>query len=84
MRSLATQLSLGYKADADIDQATEFTYKVDRKIFQTMITNMDWIEESEIRKFQVALRADRTHRNQDKFHKRPQSWVCSHLEFSYL
>ena len=33
----------------------DFTYKLDRKLFQTMITNMDWSEESEIRKFQVAL-----------------------------
>ena len=60
MRSLATQSSLGYKIDADIDQAMNFTYKLDRKTFQTMITNMDWIEESEIRKFQMALRADPT------------------------
>ena len=50
MRSLATQSSLGYEVDADIDQAMDFTYKLDRKIFQ----------ESEIRKFQVALRADPT------------------------
>ena len=35
-----------------------FTYKLDRKLFQTMITNMDWSEESEIRKFQVARKAD--------------------------
>ena len=60
MRSLATQVSLGYKPDADIDQAMDFTYKLDRKFFQTMITNMDWIEESEIKKYQVALRADST------------------------
>ena len=60
MRSLATQSSLGYKIDADIDQAMDFTYKLDRKSFQTMIINMDWIEESEIRKFQMALRADPT------------------------
>ena len=60
MRSLATQSSLGYKTDADIDEAMDFTYKLDRKIFQTMITNMDWIEESEIGKFQLALRADPT------------------------
>ena len=60
MRSLATQSSLGYKIDAEIDQATDFTYMLDRKTIQTMITNMDWIEESEIRKFQTALRADPT------------------------
>ena len=60
MRSIATQASLGYKPDADIDLAMDFTYKLDRKLFQTMITNMDWIEESEIRKYQVALRADST------------------------
>ena len=58
MRSLATQLSLGYKTNADIDQAMDFTYKLDRKIFQNMITNMDWIEESEIRKFQLARKVD--------------------------
>ena len=58
MRSLATQSSLGYKTNADIDQAMDFIYKLDRKIFQNMITNMDWIEESEIRKFQVARKAD--------------------------
>ena len=50
MTSIARQVSLGYKSDADIDQAMDFTYKLDRKLFQTMITNMDWIEESEIRK----------------------------------
>ena len=60
MRSIAAQVSLGYKPDADIDQAMDFTYKLDRKLFQTMITNMDWIEQSEIRKYQVALRADST------------------------
>ena len=60
MRSLATQVSLGYKPDANIDQAMDFTHKLDRKLFQTMIRNMDWIEESEIRKYQVALRADST------------------------
>ena len=38
----------------------DFTYKLDRKTFQTMITNMNWIEDLEIRKFQVALRADPT------------------------
>ena len=52
--------SLVYKIDANIDQAMDFTYKLDRKTFQTMITNMDWIEESEIQKFQMALRADPT------------------------
>ena len=36
----------------------DFTYKLDRKLFQPMITNMDWLEESELRKFQVALKAD--------------------------
>ena len=41
MRSLATQSSLGYKIDADIDQAIDFAYKLDRKTFQTMITNID-------------------------------------------
>ena len=60
IRSLATQVSLGYKPDADIDQAMDFTYKLDRKLFQTMITTIDWIEESEIRKYQVALRIDST------------------------
>ena len=60
MRSIATQVSLGYKPDADIDQAMDFTYKLERKLFQTMITNMDWIEEAEIRKYEVALRADST------------------------
>ena len=60
MRSLATQSSLGYKINADIDQATDFSYKLDRRTFQTMITNMDWIEESGIRKFLTALRADPT------------------------
>ena len=60
MRSIATQVSLGYKPDADIDQAMDFTYKLERKFFQTMITNMDWIEEAEIRKYEVALRADST------------------------
>ena len=59
-RSLATQSSLGYKTDGDIDQAMDFSYKLDRKIFRSMITNMDWIEKSEIRRFQVALRADST------------------------
>ena len=53
MRSIATQASLGYKPDADIDLAMDFTYKLDRKLFQNMITNMDWIEESEIRKYQA-------------------------------
>ena len=38
----------------------EFTYKLDKKLFQTMITNMDWIEKSEIRKYEVALRTDST------------------------
>ena len=38
----------------------DFTYKLDRKSFLPMITNMDWLEESEIRKFQVALIADAT------------------------
>ena len=37
-RSLATQHLFGNKLDADIDQALDFTYKLDRKIFQTMIT----------------------------------------------
>ena len=60
MTSIARQVSLGYKSDADIDQAMDFTYKLDRKLFQTMITNVDWIEESETRKYQVALRADST------------------------
>ena len=41
MRSLATQSSLGYKIDADIDQAIDFTYKLDKKTFQTMISNID-------------------------------------------
>ena len=59
-RSLATQSSLGYKIDADIDQAMDFTYKLDRKTFHTMITSTDWIEESGIWKFQTALRADPT------------------------
>ena len=59
-RSLATQHLLGHKLDTDIDQAMDFTYKLDRKIFQTMITNMDWLEESEIRKHQIALRTDAT------------------------
>ena len=36
----------------------DFTYKLDRKLFQPLITNMDWLEESELRKFQVALKAD--------------------------
>ena len=58
VRSLATQLSLGHKLDPEIDQAMDFTYKLDRKLFQLMITNMDWLEESELRKFQVALKAD--------------------------
>ena len=44
--------------DPEIDQAMDFTYKLARKLFQTMITNMDWSEESEIRKFPVALKAD--------------------------
>ena len=57
-RSLATQQLLGNKLDPDIDQAIDFTYKLDRKIFQTMITNMDRLEESEIRKHQIALRTD--------------------------
>ena len=51
-RSLATQLSLGHKLDPETDQA------MDRKLFQPMITNMDWLEESELRKYQVALKAD--------------------------
>ena len=51
MRSIATQVSLGYKPDADIDQAMDFTTKLHRKLFQTMIMNMDWIEKSEIRKY---------------------------------
>ena len=55
VRSLATQLSLRHKLDPEIDQAMDFTYTLARKLFQTMITNMDWSEESEIRKFQVAL-----------------------------
>ena len=37
-RSLATQHLFGNKLDPDIDQALDFTYKLDRKIFQTMIT----------------------------------------------
>ena len=57
VRLLATQVSFGYRPDADIDQATDFTYKVDRKKI-SMITNLDWIKESEIRKYHVALRAD--------------------------
>ena len=60
MKSLATQVSLGYMPDANIDQPMDFTYKLDRKLFNTMITKMDWIDESEIRKYQVALRADST------------------------
>ena len=32
MRSLATQSSLGYKIDADIDQAMDFPYKLDKKL----------------------------------------------------
>ena len=35
MRLLATQSSLGYKTNADIDQAMDFTYKLDRKYFIT-------------------------------------------------
>ena len=58
IRSLATQVSLGHKLDPDIDQAMDFTYKLDRISFQPMITNMDWLEVSEIRKFQMALKAD--------------------------
>ena len=58
MRSLATQNSLCHKLDLDIDEAMDFTYKLDRKIFQAMITNMDWLKESEIKKQQVALRTD--------------------------
>ena len=59
MRSLATQLSLGHKLDPDINQL-DFAYKLDRNFFQIMIINMDWIEESKIRKYQVALRTDNT------------------------
>ena len=49
-RILATQHPLGNKLDPDIDLAMNFTYKLDRNIFQTMIMDMDWLEESEIRK----------------------------------
>ena len=58
IRSLATQVSLGHKLDPEIDQAMDFTYKLDRKSFQSMITYMDWLEVSAIRKFQVALKAN--------------------------
>ena len=58
LRSLANQNFLGHKLDPDIDQAMDFTYKVDRKFFQSMITNMDRLEEAEIRKHEVALRTD--------------------------
>ena len=37
-RSLGTQHLLGKKLNPDIDQAMDVTYKLDRKIFQTMIT----------------------------------------------
>ena len=57
-RSLATKLSLGHKLDPETDQAMDFTYKLDRKLFQPMITNMDWLEEFELRKYQVAFKAD--------------------------
>ena len=53
MRSIATQASLGYKPDADIDLAMDFTYKLDRKLFKNMITNMDWIEVSLRDKFSM-------------------------------
>ena len=33
-RSLATQVSLGHKLGPEIDQAMDFTYKLDRKSFQ--------------------------------------------------
>ena len=33
MRSIATQVSIGYKPDADINQAIDFTYKLDRKLW---------------------------------------------------
>ena len=60
-RSLATQHLFGNKLDADIDQALDFTYKLDRRIFQTMITkNKEYglAGGSEIRKDQIALRTD--------------------------
>ena len=46
---------LGHKLDPDIDQAMDFTCKLDRKLFQPMITKMDWLEESKIREYQVQL-----------------------------
>ena len=72
-RSLATQHLLDNKLDPDIDQARDFTYKVDRKIFQTMITNMDSRKKSEIRKHHhrrsfptSKFVSDRAHKNHDR------------------
>ena len=36
----------------------DFTYKLDRKLLQPMITIMDWLEESKIKKYQAALKVD--------------------------
>ena len=58
VRSLTTQVSLEHKLNPEIYQEMDFTYK--NKSLQPMITNIDWSEESEIRKFQVALKADNT------------------------
>ena len=55
LRSQTYQNSLGHKLDLDIDQTLDFTYKLDRKFIQLMITNMDSLEEAEIRKHQTAL-----------------------------
>ena len=45
---------MGHKLDPD------FTYKLDKKLFNPMIADMNWLEESYIRKYQVALKLDST------------------------
>ena len=57
-RVIATQGSVGQAVDKEEDQALDFTYKLDRKIFHDLISKMDWEEATEIRKHRDALKSN--------------------------
>ena len=57
-RSLASLTALKQLLDLDINQAMDFTYKLDRKQFGLMITNMDCAEELEMLKHAETLETD--------------------------
>ena len=59
-KAIATQLLTGQKPDPDEDQAMDFIYKLDHRLYKGLIQKMDWDEEDAMRCHAAAKKLDTT------------------------